>query len=199
MKKFFLFSTKLYYFWTLLPPVALLIISIRFNNAADGVFKLYPLILLTIGAIVFIILYFLRGIILSLDDARCVGLFSKKEYTRYEKDHYLKLTELGHGRLLIEVYGHPNADVIGFDWYKSDSSAEINLLRAKANGNRKTVEKIIRYYGFDQEEAARFIKDNEYTAETRDVIASSTINEETKRITVSITFKEIFVGNKTEE
>jgi hypothetical protein len=177
----------------------LLIISISYNGIAEGVFKLYPLIVLTSAAIIFIILYFLRGILLSYDDARCIGLFSKKDYARYEKDYHLRLTLLGHGRLLVEVFGYPKADDVGFDWYKGDSAAEINLFRARANGGPGTVKRILQYYGFDCEEAARFITDEEYSGEAKDVFAAVVINEETKKRCVTITFKELFVNKNEEE
>ena len=93
MKKLFLFSTKLYNFWTVLPLAVLLAVSIHLNGNATGLMKLYPLIILSAAGIVFVILFFLRGIVLSYDDARCVGIFSKKDRAIFEKDYSLVITD----------------------------------------------------------------------------------------------------------
>ena len=199
MKKLFLFSTKLYYFWTVLPLALLLFISIYFNGSAEGVFKLYPLIVLSSAGIIFILVYFFRGIIFSYDDARCVGLFSKKEHARYEKDYTLQITPLKKGRLLIEVFGFPKDGYIGYDWYSSDDVAEINLLRARTNGTQRTVRRILAYYGIEESDINSAVKEDGFKTETKDVILITTKNNETELRTISLVFKELERNSENED
>jgi len=194
MKKLFLFSTKLYNFWTVLPLAVLLAVSIHLNGNATGLMKLYPLIILSAAGIVFVILFFLRGIVLSYDDARCVGIFSKKDRARFEKDYSLVITELRHGRLLVEVFGFVEEGGIGYDWYDVTDVAEINLLRARTNGNVKVMKKILRYYGLLENDIDTAMNNGDFKAETRDARFVSTITDGMRQI--RITFKELYAADE---
>lgn len=191
MKKLFLFSTKLYYFWTVIPLAFILAVAIYLNNDVKTVFKLYPMIILLSVVIIVNILFYIRGIRLTYDDARCLGLFSKKDYARYSKDSSLVITVLRHGRLLVEVFGFIEEGGIGYDWFDSDKSAEINLFRARTNGNSKTVKKILRYYGASETDAQLALNQAEFKTETKEIIISSTLTENDSARQVRITFKEI--------
>lgn len=195
MKKLFLFSTKLYNFWTGIPFAALLLLSIYFNGSATGLMKLYPLMILSAAGIVFVIIFFLRGIVLTYDDARCIGLFSKKDHASFKKDYSLVITELRRGRLLVEVYGYVEEGGIGYDWYDVTDVAEINLLRARTNGGRRTIKRILLYYGFDPEDVENALTANEYSADARDAALTSTVLEGSLR--VRITFKELYKDDVT--
>ena len=76
MKSVFLFRTKFRMYWVLLPLLALLLASIYYNRFADNLLKLYPIITVTICGMIFILIYFFRGIKISYDEIRDVGLFS---------------------------------------------------------------------------------------------------------------------------
>ena len=191
MKKLFLFSTKLYYFWTVMPLAFILAVAIYLNNDVKTILKLYPMIILLSVVIIVNILFYIRGIRLTYDDARCLGLFSKKDYARYSKDSSLVITVLRHGRLLIEVFGFIEEGEIGYDWFDSDKSAEINLFRARTNGNFKTVKKILKYYGASESDAELALNQAEFKTETKDIIISSTLTENGSARQVRITFKEI--------
>jgi hypothetical protein len=198
MKKLFLFSTKIYHFWTLIPLVVLLVASIMLNENVDSIMKLYPLIILSSAGIIFILLFFIRGIVLSYDDARCVGLFSKKDYARYSTDYYLQVTTLKRGRLLIEVFGFIEEGGIGYDWYATDEKAEINLLRARANGNLNTLKRILTYYGLDDLEAKAALSAESYNSEVIDAFIHSELLENKSR-RIKITFKELSENNEEDE
>lgn len=195
MKKLFIFSTKLYYYLTLIPLALLLAATIYANSNATGLMKLYPLIILTAGAIVFVILFFLRGIMLTYDDARCVGPFSRKDHASFKKDYSLVITELRRGRLLVEVYGFVDEGGIGYDWYDVTDVAEINLLRARTNGGRRTIKRILQYYGFDPEDVENALTANEYSAEARDASLLSSVSEGSLK--VRITFNELYKDDVT--
>jgi hypothetical protein len=53
-RKLYLFCTKPVMYLTELPMIILLAIAIAFNDTAGGLLKLYPLIITSIGVIVFI-------------------------------------------------------------------------------------------------------------------------------------------------
>ena len=200
MKKIFLFSTKIYYFWALLPLIILFVSCIYLNNEVDGILKLYPLMTVTTGAIVFVLLFLIRGIQLTYDDARCVGIFSKKDYARLEKDYSLVITKLRHGRLLVEIYGFVDENGIGYDWYKEeDIKAEINLLRARTNGGFGTIKKILLYYGIEESEAKKIISDPNSFTETKDVTVVSAVNEENGLRSFRFTFKSLYNINEVTE
>ena len=186
MKKLFLFSTKFGYFLTEIPPIILLIISIKYNNYVDSATKLYPLILAISGVIVFIGLYFWRGVFLSYDQLRCVGLFSSKESSVINKDKTLHISILPKGKIRIELYGE-NDDFETYAWLKNDNS-EINLFRAKALGGISTVRKILSYYGAETDDIERAISEDSFSSEYEKINFSSSTENNTK--TFKIYFKE---------
>ena len=65
MKGIAFFSSRLWVYLTELPVILLLVVAVRNNDAADNVGKLYPLIILLGAVIVFIAIYFFRGVIIS--------------------------------------------------------------------------------------------------------------------------------------
>ena len=189
MKKLFLFSTKLRYFWTIIPAVFLLIVAIIYNDNVDSVFKLYPLIVALSGVIVFMLLYFYRAVIISHDDLRCVGRFSSREYSTIKPRNSLVITVMKRKRASIELYGIN--DTKDFDWSSEDDAVEINLFRARTNASPKTIEKIITYFGFTGEEAHLALSEEGYAAESDEATLRTDISviEEYKQII--LTFKDV--------
>ncbi len=189
MKKLFLFSTKLHYFWTIIPAVFLLIVAIIYNDDVDSVFKLYPLIVVLSGVIVFMLLYFYRAVIISHDDLRCVGRFSSREYSTIKPRNSLVITVMKRKRASIELYGIN--DTKDFDWSSEDDAVEINLFRARTNASPKTIEKIITYFGFTGEEAHLALSEEGYAAESDEATLRTDVSviEEYKQII--LTFKDV--------
>lgn len=189
MKKLFLFSTKLRYFWTIIPAVFLLIVAIIYNDDVDSVFKLYPLIVALSGVIVFMLLYFYRAVIISHDDLRCVGRFSSREYSTIKPRNSLVITVMKRKRASIELYGIN--DTKDFDWSSEDDAVEINLFRARTNASQKTIEKIITYFGFTGEEAHLALSEEGYAAESDEATLRTDVSviEEYKQII--LTFKDV--------
>ena len=189
MKKLFLFSTKLRYFWTIIPAVFLLIVAIIYNDDVDSVFKLYPLIVALSGVIVFMLLYFYRAVIISHDDLRCVGRFSSREYSTIKPRNSLVITVMKRKRASIELYGIN--DTKDFDWSSEDDAVEINLFRARTNASPKTIEKIITYFGFTGEEAHLALSEEGYAAESDEATLRTDVSviEEYKQII--LTFKDV--------
>ena len=81
MKSIYILSTKLLIYLMELPLIALLILAIAYNDHADGVFKFYPMQIVSILGMIFIFLYFLRFVKISTDEVRCKGIFSSKTFS----------------------------------------------------------------------------------------------------------------------
>ena len=62
MKPMYIFASRLRSFWVLVPITIVLWLSVHFNKAADGLYKLYPLIIFSAIAIIFDIVYLFRAI-----------------------------------------------------------------------------------------------------------------------------------------
>lgn len=187
MKKIFLFSSRLRVYLTEIPPILLLIVSIKFNSGVDTLMKLYPLIISLSALSVFIAVYFFRGIVIGFDEVKCIGPFSSREKAIIAKDKKLVMTVLPKRRIRIELFGSGEDLAESCAWLKGDTSAHINLFRAKANGNEKTVRKILKYFGISEGTLTSLMKNDSFTEELEDVTVSTEILNEAK--TVSIEFK----------
>ena len=149
MKKLFFLSTRLRIFLIELPPVLLLIPSVIYNGNVDTLMKLYPLIAVLSGLIVFFFLYFFRGVMISFEEVKCIGPFSSKDKEFIKEGRTLTLTQLKRRRISIELSGINTDGELTYAWLKNDEPVEINLFRAKANGSKKQILKILRYFGAD--------------------------------------------------
>ena len=194
MKKLFLFSTKLRYFWTLSPVVFLLVIAILYNNDVDSIFKLYPLIVVLSGVIVFMILYFFRAVIITHDDLKCIGVYSSKEYSPIKSGNTLVITRLKSTRALIELYGI--SDLPDFDWSKEEKH-EINLFRARTNCNKRCIKKILTYYGFSEDDAENAINSDIYTSASEEAFLYTKTNELNECKQICIVFNDIPIKSET--
>ena len=86
MKKFTLLShTKARTYLNLLPSVAIMILAIIFNNKADGLLKLWPLIIFMGGITIFLGLFLLRILYISVEDIRMIGPFTSRDKSVIKK------------------------------------------------------------------------------------------------------------------
>ena len=187
MKSLFLFSTRLRYFLTEIPPLLLLIISIKYNFKVDSTIKLYPLITVIIGVVVFIFLYFFRGVKINFEEIKCVGLFSTRESAVINAGKTLHISILPKQKIRVELYGE-NDDYKTYAWLKNEDGAEINLFRSKALGGIGTVRKILSYFGAECEDIEKAFTDEVFSADYEKIILTSETIDEKK--TFKIYFKE---------
>ena len=185
-KKKYLFSTNPLMYLTEIPPIALLITCIIFNNRAVGDRKLYPLIIALSLAIIFIIVYLFRFIKISKEELRCIGPFSSHDTAIINKDKTLIITMLGHGRLRIALFGNDGQPPM-FEGLRGEPSIDIYLFRAKAVGTRRSVVSVLNYFGIPQEDAERAVLEEKYSSDYEDVILSAERIEDIREIRV--TFK----------
>ncbi len=187
MKKIFLFSSRLRVYLTEIPPIILLIISIKFNSAVDALMKLYPLIVMTSGLIIFIGVYFFRAVLIGYDEVKCIGPFSSKEKAIITKDKSLLITLLPKRRLRIELFGNGDDLAESCAWLKGDTSQSINLFRAKVNGGMGTARRILKFFDIPESTFTSLIENDGYTEELENLTASSNTKNEAKTLTIEFT------------
>ena len=185
MKSVFLFTTRLRMYWVLLPIAALLSACIAYNTKEAGAFGLYPLIILLCGAILFIFIYFFRAVKISFDEIKSIGAFSGRDSAVITEGKTLILEHLRGGRLQITLFGNDGI-LPELDWMKStgDAPRDIALYRGKVIWYRYSVNKILRYFGFNKEDILAI-----RSAECEKVhsnIATATLDKENGNINVKI-------------
>ena len=152
MKGIYLSGTRMAVFWTEIPLITLLVLSIIFNQYSDALYKLYPLIVFLSSAVVFCFIYFFRIIRISYDEIRYIGLFSGRDKAMVNEGKTVIIKNLRRGKFSIILFGHDGfAD---FDWLKKDEGEEpvdIALFRGKGYGGKLAVRRILRYFGVDKD------------------------------------------------
>ena len=158
MKKIFLFSTRLRVYWVLMPLLLLLSLCIRFNSKEAGTFMLYPLIILLIGGMVFICIYFFRAVRLSYDEIRHVGLFSGRDSAVITEGKALILEKIRGGRLHITLFGNDGV-LPELSWLKSTTQAprDISLFRGKVIWYSYSVKRILSFFAVSGEDCKKIL------------------------------------------
>ncbi len=185
MKNILLVSTRFRVFLTEIPPIILLSVVVRFNDKVDTVFKLYPLIIFLSALILFIPIYFLRGVIINHDELKCIGVFSSHDRAYTGDDKTIVLTCLEKRRIKIELYEKSGSAEV-FSWIDKNPNEEINIFRAKARGTERTAKKILQYFGVDNELAEKLIASETSETELEDIFVRSEFTEEGKRISIRL-------------
>lgn len=155
MKALYFFYTKPRMYLTLLPLVAVLVVSILNNGIMTGPVKLYPLIIASGGSMIFILIYLFRLVKLSTEEIRSIGPYSTKESTTLEEGKTLVMTLRPKHKLKLEVVGRSDGGI--FSWSGDGEVHEINVYRDIVNGGKRTVARILRYYGVSDEDVRELI------------------------------------------
>lgn len=187
--KFLIFlSTRLRVFLTEVPPIILLTVAICYNDAVDTPFKLYPLMVVLSALIIFIPIYFLRGVLISYEEVRCVGWFSRREKAIIKEDRTLVLTILKKRRVRIELFGKNDDGESSYAWLANETPVDINLYRSKVNGSLGVAKRILRYFEADDETIEKALQSDDFSAELEKIKVMTEIENESKKI--AIYFKE---------
>lgn len=183
--KFLLFlSTRLRVFLTEIPPIILFMVAIVYNGAVDTPFKLYPLMVILCALILFIPIYFLRGVFINYEEVRCVGFFSSKEKAIIKEDRTLVLTLLPKKKVRIELFSKNDDGETSYAWLSSEESVYVNVFRARVNGKSGVIRKILRYFEVDDDVITSALENEKFAAELEKVKVAAAIENESKKITV---------------
>ena len=155
MRSLYFFYTKPRMYLTLIPLIAVLAVSIFNNSMMTGLVKLYPLILASAGGIVFIIVYLFRIVKLNTEEIRSIGPYSSKEFVTLEEGKTLVMILRPKHKLKLEVTGRSDGGI--YSWSEGEDEHDINLYRDIVNGGKRTVSRILRYYGVSDEDARELI------------------------------------------
>ena len=174
--------------WCEIPLSFLLILSIKHNNSITSTpFKLYPLIAVTVLAMIFAIIYFFRVVKISLEEVRAIGVFSSRESAMVNEGKILVLRLENNNAIGISLIGNDGVTP-GFDWLKTtgDAPRNISLFRERAYGSRGSVISLLSALGISRTESESLI-DSDFSAVGECVSAISFINKDAREINITIT------------
>lgn len=151
---------------TELPVIGLLVLAIYFNGSAGGDLKLYPLITVLSLAVIFILIYLFRVVVISAEEIRAIGPFSSKDKAIINKDKTLILTLKERGRLIVTLFGN-DGERPALDWAKGDDyiPVDINLFREKVEGRRRSARKILRFFGIPSSDISAILSPDGFSGE----------------------------------
>ncbi len=187
MKKKYLFCTKLWFYLTEIPLALLLAVSIYYGPMTEGVFKLVPLIVTLAFAMLFILVFFFRIVVISYEEVRYRGLFSSRDRAFINKDKTLIITMRPHGNLDVDLYGNDGQPPM-FAGLKDEPPIDIYLFRGRTIGARRTVISILEYFDIPTDDARTALAKDSYFEEYELVSLSAEKREDIREIRIK--FKE---------
>lgn len=187
MKKKYLFCTKLWFYLSEIPLAFLLAIAIYYGPMTEGVFKLVPLMVTIIFAMLFILVFFFRLIVISYEEVRYRGPFSSRDRAFINKDKTLIITMHPHANLDIDLYGNDGQPPM-FAGLKDEPPIDIYLFRGRTIGSRRTVASILEYFDVPAADAREAISQDSFSREYELVSLSAQKREDVREIRIK--FKE---------
>lgn len=181
MKTLFLFCTRLRAYWTLIPVTALLILAIKYNPMVEEAPKLIPLIILCILAIIFIFIYFFRGIVISYQEIRYVGRFSSRDSAEIKEGKTLILSRGKGSRVNLLLFGLD--ELPRFDWMKEseENQREAVSFRGRIYSGRWGIKRILRFFGVDASDLPSILNDTGFNKTYENVSVSTKLNSDEKK------------------
>jgi hypothetical protein len=111
-------------------------------------------------AIVFILLYLIRVVVISYDEVKIVGLFSSKDRAIINKDKTLIISQRRGRRLKVILFGNDGTRP-ALDWAQGDDfvPVDINLFKEIGYGGLGTIRRILRYFEVDENSVERLVSE----------------------------------------
>lgn len=188
MKKVFLYSWKVGFFIIEFFLISFLSLIIFVDSTAKERL-LIPLSCLVSLLVIFVAVYFFKGISISYSKVNCVGIFSTRYSAILKDERTLTFTLLGFKIMRVEVFGYNTDGDASYPWLKEDAPTVINLFRADTTGNKKTVKKLLTYFEADESAIDAILANDECTVECEKITVSSSKNALDQNV-YSIYFKE---------
>ena len=177
MKSIFLFSTKIRFFISEIPLVALYIIAVLYNPGAKGALKLYPLQIGLLALMAFIAIYFFRAITVSYSEIKHIGRFSPRYKAIINKGKTLILKLKPHGKMDVILFGNNGEPPL----YSNDEDGcdpiDIDLFTGHTLGGERTLGRILTYFGASASDIQSLIG-SDFSAELENVRMTSKRHEE---------------------
>ena len=170
MKPIYIYASRLRAFWVLVPMTVVLVLSLAFNGDVDGALKLYPLIVFTVGAIIFTFVFHFRFIAISYQEIKYIGRFTSRDSATVNEGKTLVIELMEKNRVSIRLYGNEgyNPEI---KWLTNENGehGDICLFRGKAYGNGKygrelIAMRILDYLGVSAKHIDDILSDETYSA-----------------------------------
>ena len=186
MKKIFLFSTRLTYYWVLLPLIAIFSLCLAFNSQIEHYLKLYPLMAVSLGGIVLALVYYFRGVLISYEEIKAIGRFSSRDTAIINKDKTIILYRERHSRIRVILFGNDGI-VPELSWMKStgDAPKDISLFRSHAYGGNRAIKRVMAYFGVPSDELDTFI-DGDFEKKYTNVTVTSKLDGSIRKIYIKM-------------
>ena len=187
MKPMYIFASRLRSFWVLVPITIVLWLSVHFNKAADGLYKLYPLIIFSAIAIIFAIVYLFRAIEISYAEIKYIGRFSSRDSATINEGKTIVIDLLPKKKVSIQLYGNEgyNPEI---KWLQNDEGEveDICLFRGKSYGGRNDAARILLYFGVDANDIDAFLTSDKEPADYENVTVASLTYLEHRQIRIQM-------------
>ncbi len=185
VKPMYIFASRMRSFWVLAPITLVLWLSVHFNRAADGLYKLYPLIVFSALAIVFAIVYLFRAIQISYAEIKYIGRFSSRDSATINEGKTIVIDLLPKKKVSIQLYGNEgyNPEI---KWLQNDDGTpeDICLFRGKSYGGANDARRILLYFGVDVQDIEDFITSDADPRNYENVTVSSLTYLEHRQIRI---------------
>lgn len=162
MKKLYFLCTRPWIYLTTLPLIAVFVLAIIYNGRADGIWKLYPLIITSALGIVAIFVYFFKFLTLTTDELATYAVFLSRDKAVINKDKTLIIGKESLTRIRLDLFGRDD-EPPALDWVRDDESflaREIYLFRSKVLGGVWCYPTILKYFGVPSNTAKSLAKCN---------------------------------------
>jgi hypothetical protein len=147
--------------------------------------KLYPLIIFSIGAIIFTFIYYFRFISISYSEIKYIGRFTSRDSATVNEGKTLVVELLEKRRVGIKLYGNEgyNPDI---KWLTNaeGESGDICIFRGKAYGNEGVAEVILGYFGISSEDLNDIFSDDNFKKSYENVTVSVKIENGNRQIKI---------------
>lgn len=186
MKKLFLFSTRLTYYWVLLPLVAIFVLCLAFNSHVEHYLKLYPLMAVSLCGIVLALVYYFRGVLISYEEIKAVGRFSSRDTVIINKGKTIILYREKHSRIRIILFGNDGIKP-EFSWMNStqDAPKDISLFRSHAYGGNRSIKRVMSYFGVPSEELDAYFE-GDFEKTYTNVTVTSRLDDDIRKIYIKM-------------
>lgn len=176
MKSIFLFSTKIRFFISEIPLIALYITAVLNNSAAKGAMKLYPLQIGLLALIAFIMIYFFRAITVSYSEIKHIGRFSPRYKAVINKGKTLIFRLKPHGKMDVILFGNNGEPPLYSNDENDCEPIDIDLFTGHTLGGRRTLNKVLSYFGASASDSESLIG-SDFSAELENVRMTSETHE----------------------
>lgn len=190
MKSIFLFCTRARVYWVELPILFVMLMAISINGNIDGALKLYPLIIICVGALLFTLIYFFRAIDISYQEIRDIGRFSPRDSAEITEGRTLVLHLCTRGKVEIRLIGIDTLPE--YSWMRRDNNEtrEICMYRGKVWGGERSASKILSFFGMKKDEIDALLSADATESKEYDKVAISASSAEDGSKEIRIRFTE---------